>query len=171
MKKAREIEVEVVSADEPLRRGADADPLIAFVARLMDSVFTLPGTRIRFGLDPLLGLLPGFGDSASALISVLLICRSVRYGLPRIIVARMALNVFLNAALGAVPVFGDAFSFWFKSNAKNYALLQKHAGTRRGSTRSDWTFVVAVIVGLILAITLVIIGAVKVITTAIHGLS
>lgn len=151
---AREIDI-----DEVLPKGARLtakdDPLIAFLARLMDDQFVIPGTNIRFGLDPLLGLLPGWGDSASALVSAVLILKSARAGVPKIILSRMALNILLNAAIGVIPGLGDAFSFWFKSNAKNYALHQKHAGTARPPALRDRLFVALILGGLFAFITLV----------------
>ncbi len=143
------------------------DPFISLVARLMDSAFTIPGTNIRFGLDPLIGLWPGVGDGASALTSVMLLLKSVRYGLPRIVLARMALNVILNGTLGALPIIGDAFSFWFKSNERNYALLRQHAAKPTGSTRSDWFFVLALVGGTVLILALTVIGYVAMVATII----
>ena len=142
--KAREIEIdEVLPKDAP--RSAKDDPFIALIARLMDNQFVVPGTNIRFGIDPLLGLLPGWGDSASALVSALLVVKSARARVPKIILARMALNILLNAAIGAIPGIGDAFSFWFKSNAKNYALHLQHAGTARPPALRDRLFVAAIL--------------------------
>jgi Domain of unknown function (DUF4112) len=123
------------------------DPFIAFVSKLMDTVFVIPGTGIRFGFDPLIGLIPGIGDTATGLTSLLLIAQSARYGLPRIVLARMVLNVLLNSGVGAIPVAGDLFSLWFRSNVKNYELFRKHAGTAGSSTKTDWFFVTMLIVG------------------------
>ena len=152
--KPREIEI-----DEVIPRGtatfAKHDPLIAFLARLMDDWFVIPGTNIRFGLDPLLGLLPGWGDSASALVSTLLISKSARAGVPKIILARMALNILINASVGAIPGIGDVFSFWFKSNAKNHALHRKHAGTARKPSLRDHLFVAAILGGLLALLALI----------------
>lgn len=176
---AREIEVEVLPPGAiPRTRGADSppepriytreerekkeappppfdDPFVALVARLMDNVFTIPGTNLRFGLDPLIGLAAGYGDAATALTSLLMLWRSAKFGVPKIVLAQMALNIVLNSTVGAVPVVGDAFSFWFKSNARNYELLQKHAGTG-ASTRPSWLFVLLLIggVGAVLAVTI-----------------
>ncbi len=105
--------------------GPDA---IREIARIMDDLFRVPGTRLRFGLDPLLGLFPGIGDSISAVVSVAAICTSLGERLPIIIVVRMILNVIINTVLGFVPIFGDAFSFWFKSNVRNLRLAVEHAG-------------------------------------------
>ncbi len=157
MKEAREVEFEVLPKATEKTTGLP-DPLLAWIARLMDNAFTVPGTQIRFGLDPILGLFPGFGDTVTALISTLLIVQSSRYGLPKIVLARMALNVLINTTLGAVPVVGDAFSLWFKSNILNYELLQKHAGSRRRSTTRDWLFVGGLIGTLLAAIALILLG-------------
>jgi len=147
------------------------DPFFALVARLMDSAFVIPGTNFRFGLDPLIGLIPGIGDGATALTSLMLFLRAATYGIPRIVMARMALNIILNTSLGAVPVLGDAFSFWFKSNDKNYELFRKHAAAPGTSTRAEWTFVLALLGGLVLVLVLTVIGYATIIGTLIHLLS
>lgn len=165
--KAREIHIdEVLPKNAP--RTAKDDPLMALIARLMDDQFVLPGTNIRFGLDPILGLLPGWGDSASALVSALLILQSARAGVPRIILARMASNILINAAVGAIPIGGDAFSFWFKSNAKNYALHQKHAGTARRVSLRDWLFVGALVGGMFALIALFLLATLGLALQAVH---
>ena len=156
--KAREIDIDEV-LPKGARPSAKDDPLMAILARLMDDQFVIPGTNIRFGLDPLLGLLPGWGDSASALVSSLLILKSARARVPKIILSRMALNILLNAAIGAIPGLGDAFSFWFKSNVKNYALHQKHAGTARPPALRDRLFVGAILGGLIVLLILFALAA------------
>lgn len=155
----REIDVEVLRPGEKaLPRGEAAagsttldDPFIALVSKLMDSVFRVPGTKIRFGLDPIIGLVPGIGDAATAVTSLLLILQSARARVPRVVLARMVLNVLVNTGVGAIPAVGDLFSVWFRSNARNYDLHRKHAGTR-SSTNSDWLFVVALLGGAILVI-------------------
>lgn len=156
MTKIREVEaeVEVLPRETGASRTLKDDPFIALVARLMDEVFTIPGTKIRFGLDPLIGLLPGLGGLASAFISLGLIGLSTRRAVPRLVLARMALNVLLNAGFEAVPVVGDACSIFFRSNARNYDLLRKHAGTARPASRADWLFVF----GLLGAVGLVIVA-------------
>ena len=165
--KVREIDI-----DEVLPKGARTtakdDPFIAFLARLMDDQFVIPGTSIRFGLDPLLGLLPGWGDSASALVSAVLILKSARAGVPKVVLSRMALNIFINAAVGAIPGIGDAFSFWFKSNAKNYALHQKHAGTTRPPALRDRLFVAAIFGGLLAVLTLFALATFGLAIQALH---
>jgi len=124
----------------------------------MDELIRLPGTKFRFGLDPLIGLLPGLGDTSSALISAFALIQAARRGIPKIALVRMSLNILINEIVGTIPVIGDAFSFWFKSNARNYEILKAHAETVGTSRRSDWIFVIGVLVtlGVIVACGLVV---------------
>jgi hypothetical protein len=105
------------------------------IARLMDSKYKIPGTRYRFGLDPILGLIPIVGDAASALISGGLIMYMVRYGVSRKIVYLMLLNTALDATLGSIPVIGWVFDFFYKANNRNIRLLKEHyhEGKHQGS--------------------------------------
>ena len=105
------------------------------VARLMDSQFQLPGTRFRFGLDPLLGLVPIVGDLSSTAVSVALLLTMMRYGASGAVVVRMALNIFIDTVVGAIPLLGNIFDFAYKSNERNVALLRRHyaEGRHRGS--------------------------------------
>jgi len=174
--KTQEVEFEVVGKEGPrknsgAREGAPVDPFIALVARLMDDIFVIPGTGIRFGLDPLISLLPAFGATASAGVSIVLIAMSSRRGVPKIVLARMASNVLVNAALDSVPVVGDALSIFFRSNARNYELLQKHAGTARASTKGDWVFLGALLFGVIAVIAIMIIGTFAVLHFVVSALS
>jgi hypothetical protein len=127
-----------------------------FIADLMDTAIRVPGTDIRIGLDPLIGLLPGVGDAIAGAIGSTLLLLAHRLGVPRIVQVRMGLNVLLNALGGAVPGFGDLFSVWFKSNVRNARLLRRYASAPRHSTTSDWAFVlgliVVVLVGMVLAL-------------------
>lgn len=96
------------------------------LAHWLDSRFAIPGTGIRFGLDGLLGLLPGVGDVATMLPAVYLILQAHRLGAPRALLVRMALNVGLDTVVGAVPLLGDLFDVAFKANRRNVALLRRH---------------------------------------------
>ena len=141
-----------------------SDPIISLIAKVMDSLFTIPGTKIQFGLDPILGLIPGVGDGSSAIISALLIYRGSQAGVPRIVLARMASNVLLNTLGGAIPVLGDFFSVWFKSNQMNQALYVKHAGSAGKSNKSDWLFVCGLLVCLLLVVALFVALSLKVLS-------
>ena len=107
----------------------DADERLRWVeriARLMDSQFQLPGTRFRFGLDPLLGLLPIVGDLSSTAVSVALLLTMLRHGASGAVVVRMAFNILIDTVVGAIPVLGNVFDFAYKSNERNVALLRRH---------------------------------------------
>lgn len=146
----REIEIDEVQAPGARGKlGAGDDAFMAALARVMDNVFVIPGTNIRFGLDPIIGLIPGFGDTLGAAVSTMLLIQGGRMGVPKIVLARMALNVLINTAAGAIPVLGDAFSVYFKSNVRNLALLERHSSLNRRSTTLDWLFVVGLIAGLL----------------------
>lgn len=130
------------------------------LARLLDSQFRVPGTRLRFGIDGVLGLLPGVGDAAGLALSSMVIVQAVRLGARGATVARMVLNVAIDTVLGAVPVLGSVFDFAFKANNRNVALLQRHeldpVGTAAASRRSVRRTLVAVAVGLVLTLLAVV---------------
>ncbi|ALW86369.1 hypothetical protein AUC43_15515 [Hymenobacter sedentarius] len=135
----------------------DADERLRWVERiahLMDSQFRLPGTRFRFGLDPLLGLVPILGDLSSTAVSVALLLTMLRHGASGAVVVRMALNILLDTVVGAVPVLGNLFDFAYKSNERNVALLRSHyaEGRYRGSGKG---LVVALVLGFLVVLGLV----------------
>jgi len=141
-----EIEWEILPPEERRKRQG-LEPLFKWLALIMDEFIRFPGTKFKFGLDPLIGLLPGLGDTASALVSAFALIQAARLGVPKILLARMSLNILINELVGIVPVVGDAFSFWFKSNVRNYQVIKDHAAAPGGvSRRSDWIFVIAVLV-------------------------
>ena len=160
-KPAREVEFEVLGKEKPGMNVKD-DPFIALIAQLMDSAFVIPGTNIRFGLDPIIGLTPALGATATSFVSLAMIALCVRRGVPKVVLARMAANVLINAAIDSVPILGDVGSVFFRSNARNYELLRKHAGAARTSTASDWIFLGALLIGVIAVIGLMIVGSVVV---------
>lgn len=97
----------------------------AVIAKLLDAQFRVPFTRWRFGLDGLLGLAPGAGDVATAIMGAYGLVVAYKLGAPASIHARMALNLLLDAAVGSVPIAGDFFDFAFKANIRNHRLLTK----------------------------------------------
>jgi hypothetical protein len=149
----QEVEWEVLPPEEK-EKPSELEPLFRWLALIMDNFLRVPGTTFRFGLDPLMGLLPGIGDTGSAIISAMALIAAARRGIPKILLARMALNILINEAVGIIPVVGDAFSFWFKSNARNYELLKRQTGAPRRSTRGDWIFV-ALVLGALFVLLLV----------------
>jgi hypothetical protein len=120
--------------------------LLEWGTRWMDDAIPIPGTRWRIGLDPIIGLVPGIGDATSAVLSVALLGAALRLGAPRIILARMGLNVAVDFLLGIVPVVGDVTDAFYKANRRNLTLLRGHAlGTRR-PTVGDYLLVGGVVV-------------------------
>ncbi|UOQ95853.1 DUF4112 domain-containing protein [Hymenobacter sp. 5317J-9] len=132
----------------------DADERLRWVeriARLMDSQFALPGTRFRFGLDPLLGLLPIVGDLSTTVVSVALLLTMFRHGASGALVVRMALNILIDTVVGGIPILGNLFDFAYKSNERNVALLRahyaegRHTGSGKGLVLLLLLFLAAVV--------------------------
>ena len=107
---------------------ADADPRLARVRRLawiLDRSIPLGGGR-AIGLDPLIGLIPGLGDWIAAALSLYVLYEAARLGLPTAILGRIALNILIEAVIGAVPVLGDLFDFVWQANVRNVRLVEQH---------------------------------------------
>ena len=113
---------------------------------LLDSAFRVPGTRFTFGLDPLLGLIPGLGDLTTPLFAALLLVHAVRLRIPRVVQLRMLINAVIDFSVGAIPVVGDLFDFGWKANIRNLDLLERHARPGTQASAEDWIFVLLVIV-------------------------
>ncbi|HSK18492.1 MAG TPA: DUF4112 domain-containing protein [Longimicrobiales bacterium] len=125
------------------------------VAWLLDDVIRIPGTNLRFGIDPLLGLLPGGGDLAGGVLSGYIILAAARAGAPSSVLVRMGLNVVVDAVVGTVPLLGDLFDAGYKANRRNAALLQRYVAAPAPVQRSNR----AVLVLVLTALALVLIGA------------
>ncbi len=134
--------------------------LAKFLADLLDQRFTIPGTSIRIGLDPIVSLIPGIGDLLANLTGSLILLIAAQLGVPKIALARMGINVGINTILGAVPIFGDVISIWYRSNVRNVELLERYLASRSKRVElSDWLFVVGLIVGLLVLMgALVVVG-------------
>jgi hypothetical protein len=138
----------------PLSRQTDTtDKSLDRLTWLMDDMFRVPGLGWRFGLDALIGLIPGFGDTATSLVSFYILANAVRYGVPKVTLLRMGLNIGIDYAVGSLPLVGDVLDAWWKSNHRNLDLLRKRATVSaeeaRAGSASDWLFVGGIIVGLI----------------------
>jgi NAD/NADP transhydrogenase beta subunit len=127
------------------------------LAKLMDAQFALPGTSFRFGLDGILGLIPGAGDLSGFAVSAYMLVIMARNGASGYVMARMVLNVLLDAIIGAIPFAGDIFDFFFKANMRNLRLMQQHysEGRHRGSA---WKVILPVLIILFLFILAIIWG-------------
>ncbi len=114
------------------------------IAHILDTFLKIPGTSARIGLDPIIGLIPGVGDAISTFMGGVIMAEALRRRVPGRLMLRIGGNMLLNASVGAIPVAGDLFSAWFKSNTKNYALLHKFLEGNPdppASPQSKWVFV------------------------------
>ena len=105
---------------------------VQFLARLMDEQFVVPGTRIRFGWDSILGVFPGFGDAITSAISLLIVHHAWQTGASPVLLARMLANIGVDFMLGAIPLAGDVLDFAWKANRKNARLLEQHLRVSAG---------------------------------------
>jgi hypothetical protein len=126
---------------------------------LLDSAFRVPGTQLTFGLDPILGLIPGLGDLTTPFFAALVLLHAVRMRTPRVVQLRMLMNAAIDFAIGAIPIAGDLFDFGWKANVRNLALLERHAHPGSTASPADWAFVVGVIAALVLCALVPIIAA------------
>jgi hypothetical protein len=120
-------------------------PWLRWWAELLDSRFQVPGTRIRFGIDPILSLIPGAGELASPIYTAVLLAQAFYQGIPRVVVARMLINALIDAAIGALPLVGQVADVFWRANLRNLALLERHADPSRPPERGDYAFLVVAI--------------------------
>jgi hypothetical protein len=102
-------------------------PFVRRLVDLMDQRFVVPGTKFRFGMDALIGLIPGIGDMLGMLIGSAVFFEAVRLRAPVRVLAQMLFNLWIDSVVGSLPLLGDAFDFVFKANRRNLALLERHA--------------------------------------------
>jgi hypothetical protein len=115
-------------------------------AVLLDSQFRVPGTNIRFGLDAIVGLIPGIGDISTPVFAAVLLLQGVRMRLPIVVQARMVLNAAIDMLFGFVPILGDLVDIGFKAHLRNLALLERHARRDVPPSRSDYIFVIVSVI-------------------------
>ena len=141
--------------DQPLERSersVKVEESLERLSWLMDDLFRIPGIGWRIGLDALVGLIPGFGDTATSLASFYILASAVRYGVPKVTILRMGLNIGIDYVMGSLPVVGDLFDAWWKSNRMNVELVRKRATVSADEARkgkiSDWLFVGVIMIAL-----------------------
>ena len=122
---AKEVEWEVLPPENRSQPRSSVESVFRLVSLVMDRLIRIPGLKKRLGLNPIVDLVPGFGDLAAALVSVSVIVYGIRRGIPKIVLGRMALNVLINEVVGIVPIVGSVFAFWFTANTRNYDLLRE----------------------------------------------
>jgi hypothetical protein len=123
--------------------------LLRRVARTLDSAVPVPGTSFRFGLDPILGLIPGVGDLVSPLFTLGILFQARDLGIPRVVQLRMIFNVAIDVLTGFIPLIGDLFDFAWKANNRNMALLERHVDEEHAPSPGDWAFVVGCVLLLV----------------------
>jgi hypothetical protein len=123
-------------------------------AVLLDSAFKVPGTNIRFGLDAIIGIVPGLGDLVAPVFTVILLGTALKMRVPAVVLTRMVLIAGIDMLLGLVPLAGDIGDVFWKADLRNMALLERHARPGVPPTRGDYWFVLGCI-GAVVAIALV----------------
>jgi Domain of unknown function (DUF4112) len=142
---------EIVGASRAERFRA-AEQRIGRVTRVLDELVGVPGTPIKVGLDPVIGLIPVVGDAVAAGVGAWVIAEAARFGVPRLVLGRMVLNLLLDLGVGAIPILGDLYDAFFRSNSRNLDLFRRHALDPDASTRGERAFfagLLLVIVGIL----------------------
>jgi len=124
------------------------DENLDLLAHVLDDWFRIPGTSIRFGLDGIIGLIPGLGDVLAGLASCIIVIAAWFRGVPYVTLARMVVNLGLDVVIGAIPLLGDAFDIAWKANRRNYALLSRHLRQPHRHTWKDAVFLLCILVAL-----------------------
>jgi hypothetical protein len=147
--RAREVELEKARPAKAVEIERSLDQLSLW----MDGWFRIPGIGWRFGLDAIVGLIPGLGDLATTGVSFYILAAAVRYRVPKITLLRMGLNIGVDYLLGSLPVVGDLFDAWWKSNQMNVELLKRRATVSAEEARegrlSDWLFLLLIMLTLV----------------------
>lgn len=125
-----------------------AERRIGRVTRLLDELISVPGTSVKVGLDPVIGVIPVVGDVVAAGVGAWVIAEAASFGVPRIVLGRMVLNLLVDLGVGAIPLLGDVYDLFFRSNSRNLELFRRHALDPNASTRGERAF----FAGLVLAI-------------------
>jgi hypothetical protein len=130
------------------------DQTLQKVEFILDEAFCIPGTAFRFGLDGIIGLVPGVGDIAAGLLSLLIPLAAWVRGVPYVTLVRMVANIGIGVLVGSIPLLGDIFDIVWKANRRNYRLLRIHVREPRRHTWRDWAFLLALLtaIGMVFAI-------------------
>jgi hypothetical protein len=152
------IEGDVVGASRAERFRA-AERRIGRVTHALDELIAVPGTPVRVGLDPIIGLIPVVGDAVAGIVGAWIIGEAARFGVPRLVLGRMVVNLVVDLVIGAIPLLGDLYDVVFRSNSRNLELFRRHALEPDASTRGEQAFFVGLL--------LLVVGVVWLMLTAI----
>ncbi|REJ77387.1 MAG: DUF4112 domain-containing protein [Acidobacteria bacterium] len=150
LSKSRAYEDRTLTKQE--RKQIEVEESLETLSRYLDGLFRIPGTGWRFGLDSLIGLVPNVGDISTALVSFYILVAGVRYGVPKITLLRMAVNIGLDYLVGVIPFVGDAFDFFWKANQQNMDLIKRYGQGKGSGTGGDYVFVavtIAILIGIL----------------------
>lgn len=136
------------------------------LSHILDNAIPIPGTGYRIGLDPILGLFPGGGDTVTGAMGAYIIVEAARMGLPRKVIGQMVGNIVFDSLAGIVPVVGDLFDVGWKANVRNIALLEKHLQLSPKKRKSDFIF----LIGLTLLLAIIVLGFAALTVFLIRGL-
>jgi hypothetical protein len=159
----------VVVLQHPSAERAQKLAQLRTLARTMDSIFVIPGTNFRVGLDGLIGIIPGIGDFAGLVISCYFLLLAAQLQVPKVILARMGVNIVIDTIVGAVPFLGDIFDFMWTANRKNMELIERHMASPRTAEHRSAFFMIGVSVALVLSM-IVLFYVVKWLAAIIYAL-
>lgn len=144
-----------------IRQIVTKDPLEGArnLARLLDDIVKIPGTRIGIGLDPILNLIPFAGDAVGTVMSAFLLVTALRMSVPKRVIARMMLNISIDALIGAIPALGQVFDFFWKANRKNFDLLEQYAIEPNKTMQQSTTVVAGVMLLVLLLLFIIVVSA------------
>ncbi len=151
-------------------RFAAAERRMGRVTRVLDELIAVPGTSIRVGLDPIIGLIPVVGDVTAALVGAWVIGEAARFGIPRVVLGRMVVNLLVDLGIGAIPIVGDLFDVAMRSNSRNLDLFRRHALDPDASTRGHRAFfagLVLLLVGILWLLVVLLGNVVKVLNSVV----
>jgi hypothetical protein len=154
----REEKINPFSVSRQSRKQIEIEENLESLSKYLDNWIKIPIVGWRFGLDALIGLVPNVGDTVTSLASFYILVAGVRYGVPKITLARMAFNIGLDYVVGAIPFIGDAFDFVWKANKQNMDLIRERGTGKGKGTTGDYIFVfgmIALLIGILIGSILV----------------
>ena len=125
---------------------------LKLLSKRLDNNFTIPGTKVKIGLDPIMGAIPIIGDLIGALLSTYIMYSGIKMGVPRSVVAQMATNIALDFTIGWIPIIGDIFDIIWKSNKRNVKLIEEAMMTKEEGDRTNYLIIGALLIILIIII-------------------